>query len=106
MILHVAYPRGSFNRLTVYLLVIATGLFLVSGWLPHRVTIRRLRLLCGASRPWILTWADRRDWWSVESFHGVLGGVEHPSDGLSPSVFAVAVDGVALHPLLPVVSAC
>ena len=27
MILHIAYPCGSFNRLTVYSLIVATGLF-------------------------------------------------------------------------------
>ena len=37
---------------------------MVWGWLSHPVTTRCHRPLCRASRPWILAWADRRDWWS------------------------------------------
>ena len=33
----------------------------------------------------------------IESFHGVLSGVEHSSDGFSPFMFAVTVDGVPEH---------
>ena len=33
----------------------------------------------------------------VEPFHGVLGDGEHAEDGLSPFIFAVAVDGVPEH---------
>ena len=33
----------------------------------------------------------------VEPLHGVLSGVQHTANGLSPSIFAVAVDGVPEH---------